>query len=53
MQTYPETTKMKVSKTPGCNLGCQSYKVDLRNELYSIQFMSFDKIEVMTHMPQI
>lgn len=50
---YPETTELNVSTTPRCNVECQRCKVDVRNELYSIQFMSFDKIKVVTHMPQI
>ena len=52
-QTYPEKTKLKVPKTLGCNVGSQSCKVDVRNDLCGIQFMNFDKIKVMTHMPQI
>jgi len=51
--TYLETTNLKVPKAPGCNVRCQSCKIDVRNELYNIWFIIFDKIEVMTCMPQI
>jgi len=36
-QAYPKTTELNVPRNPRCNVGCQSYKVDVRNELYSIQ----------------
>jgi len=51
--TYPKTTKLKVSKTPGFNVGCQSCKIYVGNDLCNVCFMSFDNIEVMTRMPQI
>ena len=44
---------MDVPKTPKCDVGCQCDKIDVRNELCNIWQMSFDKIEVMMHMPQI
>jgi len=50
---YPKTTELNVPTTPRCDVGCQIYKVDVRNELYSVQLMSFDKIEVVTHMRHI
>ena len=52
-KNYLETTKLEVLKTPRCNVGCQSYKIDVRNELCSVCFISFDKIEVKTCMPRI
>lgn len=30
---YPKTTKLNVPTTPRCDVGCQGYKVDVRNEL--------------------
>ena len=49
----PETTELNVPMNPRCNVGCQSYKVDVRNEFYNVQFMSFDQIEVVTRNSQI
>jgi len=46
-------TKLKVPKTPRCNVGCQRCNINVRNELYSVRYISFDKIKVMKHMPQI
>jgi len=50
---YPKTTELNVTTTPICDVGCQSYKVDVRNEHCSIGLMSFDQIEVVTCMLQI
>jgi len=52
-QTYPENFELNVLKTPRCNVGCQSSKVDVRNGLCIVEWMSFYKIKVMTCMPQI
>ena len=32
-RTYPKIAEMDVSKTPGCVVGCQSSKIDVKNEL--------------------
>jgi len=52
-QAHPKTDVLNVPMTPRCNMGCQSYKVTMRNKLCSVRFMCFDKIEDVTHMPQI
>ena len=52
-RTYPKTTELNVPTTPRCNVGCQSYKVDVSNELYSVWLRIFDKIEFAIRMPQI
>jgi hypothetical protein len=52
-RAYPKTAELNVPTAPRCDVGCQSYKVDVRNELCSIRLMSFDNIEVVTRMPQI
>ena len=52
-QTYPNTAEMNVPTTPRCNMGCQSRKVNVRNELCSVCFMTFDKVEDVMHMPQM
>ena len=52
-RAYQKITELNVLTSPRCDVGCQSYKVDARNELCSIRLMSFDNIEVLTHMPQI
>lgn len=50
-RAYPKTNELNVPTNPRCNVGCQSCKIDVRNELCIIQLMSFDKIEVATRMP--
>jgi len=52
-QAYPKTTELNVPTAPRCDVGCQNYKVDVMNELYSVWLMSFDNIKVVTCMPQI
>lgn len=52
-QAYPKTIKRNVLTNPRCDVGCQSFKVDVRNEIYNVEFMSFDKIEEVTCTPQI
>ena len=50
-QAYAKTTELNVPTAPRCDVGCQSCKVDVRNELCSIRLMSFGNIDVVTHMP--
>jgi len=50
---YPKTVELNVSTTPRCDVGCQSCKDDVRNELCSIRLMSFDNIEVVMRLPRI
>lgn len=53
---YPKRVELNVLTTPICNdvmWDVKVRKVDVMNELCSVQLMSFDKIEVVTHMPQI
>lgn len=52
-KTYPKITKLKVPKAPGCDVGCQSCKINVRNEIFNVWFISFDKIKVMMRMPKI
>jgi len=52
-RAYHETTELNVLTSLRCNVGCQSYKVNVRNEICIIWLMSFYKIEVVTYMPQI
>ena len=52
-QDYPKTIELNVPRNPRCDVGCESYKVDFRNELCSVQFMSFNKLEYVTCMHQI
>ena len=35
-QAYPKATDMNVPTAPRCDVGCQSCKVDVRNELYNV-----------------
>lgn len=50
---YLKTAELNVLMTPRCNVGFQSYKVDVRNELCNVWFLSFGKIEDVMRMPQI
>lgn len=50
---YPKTAELKVATTPRRDVGYQSCKVDVRNELCNVWLMSFDNIEVVTRMSQI
>jgi len=52
-RAYPKTTELNVLTSPRCDVECQHFKVDVRNELCTIQLMSFDNIEVVMCMPQI
>ena len=52
-RAYPKTTELNVLTIPRCDVGCQSYKIDMRNELCNVRLMSFDNIEVVTCMPRI
>ena len=52
-QAYPKSLELNVPTTPRCDVVCQSCKVYVRNELCNVRFMSFVKIEVVTHMAQI
>jgi len=51
--TYPKKAELDVQTTPRCIMGCQSYNVNVRNELCNVRLMSFDKIEDVMHIPQI
>lgn len=52
-QAYPETTELNMPMTLTCDVGCQKCKIDARNEICIVQFLNFDKINIMTRMPQI
>lgn len=47
----PKTIELSVSTNSRCNVGCQSCKFDVRNELCSIRLMSCNRIEVVMCMP--
>lgn len=39
--------------TPRCNVECHNYKINVRDDLYNVHLMIFDKIEVVTYMLEI
>ena len=45
-RTYPEIVEMDVSKTPGCVVGCQSSKIDVKNGLMKRRINKFDVHDV-------
>jgi len=50
---YPEIVELNVPMNPRCNVECHSYKIDVRDDIYNVHLMSFDKIEVVTCMLEI
>ena len=52
-KAYPKNVELSMPTAPRCDVGCQSCKVDVRNDLCIIQLMRFHNIEVVTRMSRI
>lgn len=52
-RAYPKTAELNVQTAPRYDVGCQSCKVEVRNEICNIRLMSFYNIKVVMCMPQI
>ena len=49
-RAYPKIAELNVLTALRCDVGCQSYKVDVRNEVCNVRLMIFDNIEVVMCM---
>jgi len=53
MLSKPKIVELNVPTAPRCDVGRQSCKVDVRNELSNVWLMGFDNIKAVMRMPRI